>query len=40
MIKYSHPYLGFKEEFSGIIGSLPNMRKKGISFECLFGKKF
>ena len=31
--------VGFKREFHGTVGSLPNMRKKMLSFECLFGKK-
>ena len=31
--------VGNKSEFNGTIGSLPNIRKRGLSFECSFGKK-
>ena len=32
--------LGSSRVFNGILGSLPNIRKNGLSLECSFGKKF
>ena len=31
--------VGIKSEFSRTIGSLSNIRKKGLSFDCLSGKR-